>query len=254
VKEDRPDAALLLAARNLALAASAGTDLVTLCSACLGTLARAAQQLESDPGLMTAVNKRLQSEGLVFEPGPRVVHLARLLYERLGAVGITARVTRPLTGATVAVHYGCHYLRPSRLYGHGEPVEAPVSLTRLVEATGAVAVGYSEPGLCCGGGLLGVDEEAAYALAARKLGAMRAAAAGAVVLICPFCAIMYGANQKKIERATGESFGLPVLYYPQLLGLALGMTPAELGLDHNPVRAEAWLARIGWREGNRHAV
>mgnify|MGYP001829199804 FL=1 len=107
----------------------------------------------------------------------------------------------------------------------------------LIEATGARLVPYEEEDGCCGGGILAVDQETALAIAKAKLDHIQVSDADGMVVICPFCDIMYEINQRSIERQSGQTYRLPVLYYPQLLGLALGFTPEELGFRLNRVKS-----------------
>jgi heterodisulfide reductase subunit B len=145
----------------------------------------------------------------------------------------------------IAVHYGCHYLRPRETHPAGEDPEAPTSLDDLVRATGAESVDYQGRLGCCGGGILGIHEETALAITKRKLDAAANAGADAMVVICPFCSVMLEGNQKRIEKASGREYKLPVLYYPQLLGLAMGFDVKELGFQLNRIKAGELIARVG---------
>jgi heterodisulfide reductase subunit B len=135
-----------------------------------------------------------------------------------------------------APHYGCHYLTPSHLFDGFDDPENPQSLDRLIEATGARVVRYEDEGQCCGGGILGFDEETALLMTKQKLDHVTAAGADGLVLICPFCAIMYEANQRRVERLYETEYKLPVLYYPQVLGLAMGFSLEEMGIRLNRVK------------------
>jgi heterodisulfide reductase subunit B len=119
----------------------------------------------------------------------------------------------------------------------------------LIEATGAQSIPYEDKLACCGGGVLAIDEQIALAMAQRKLEHVRTEQADAMVLICPFCSIMYESNQRKIEKAFGTEYKLPVLFYPQLLGLALGLEPDELGLKMNRVKTTELMKKIQGRSG-----
>jgi heterodisulfide reductase subunit B len=237
-------AALVMAARNLALAAGRGADLCVLCSACGGSLMEAAAELE-DLEERERVNAQLEPEGLRYEGGARVRHVAEILAHEIGPERIRRAVKRPLEGLIVAVHYGCHYLRPRETHPAGEDPEAPTSLDELVRATGARSVDYAGKLDCCGGGILGIHEDTALAISRRKLDAAADAGAEAMVVICPFCSVMLEGNQKRIEKAAGREYKLPVLYYPQLLGLAMGFDVKELGFQLNRIKAKELLARVG---------
>jgi len=237
-------AGLLMAVRNLALAEAQGLDVLTLCSACTGTLTEADYQLKEDVELSAWVNEQLAELGRSYSGTVRVRHFARMLYEEIGVEALQEAVVVSLSDFGFAQHYGCHYLKPSHLYDGFDDPENPQSLARLIEATGAHVVHYEDEGQCCGGGILGFDEETALMVTKQKLDRVSAAEADAMVLICPFCAIMYEANQRRIESLYKTSYKLPVLYYPQILGLAMGFSPEEMGLKLNRVKPRSLVAAL----------
>jgi heterodisulfide reductase subunit B len=237
-------AGLLMAARNLALAEAQGLDVLTLCSACTGTLTEADHRLKEDAELRAWANEQLAEMGRTYKGTVRVRHFARMLYEKVGVEALQEAVTVPLADFGFAPHYGCHYLKPSHLYDGFDDPENPQSLDRLIKAAGAGVVRYEDEGQCCGGGILGFDEETALLVTKQKLDHVVAAGADAMVLICPFCAIMYEANQRRVERLYETSYKLPVLYYPQILGLAMGFSPEEMGLKLNRVRPRELLRAL----------
>jgi heterodisulfide reductase subunit B len=167
-----------------------------------------------------------------------------MLHDYYGLDNIRARVVKPLKDLKIATHPGCHYVRPSTLYPGFDDPEFPGTLDRLVEATGAEALDYQGKTDCCGGGILAVREDIAKAMTVKKLTKL-SGKADAMVVVCPFCGIMYDKYQKTLEEELGKKLGLPVLYYPQLLGLALGIEPARLGFDVNSVGVQAILEKAG---------
>jgi len=116
-----------------------------------------------------------------------------------------------------------------------------VEIKRMITATGAKVVDYPSILDCCGGGLLGMSEEVANAMATRKLSDVSKTGAHALVLVCPFCNVMYEGQQKKIAKTTGLDLKTPVVYYPQILGLALGMTSEQLGFKLNRIKPTSLL-------------
>lgn len=140
---------------------------------------------------------------------------------------IKKAVVNPLTTIEVAAHVGCHLLRPRDVIGFDEP-EDPQTLKKLIEATGATCLEYADETECCGAPSVGVSDKVALQLARDKLNNVKTVEAQALITICSFCHIMFGANELRIERMFSETYGIPVLHYPQLLGLAMGMTPEEL--------------------------
>jgi heterodisulfide reductase subunit B2 len=238
LKSVHHETALLMAARNLALAEERGRDICALCSSCTGTLAEANRLLQADGALRHAVNDKLEATiGRRYGGTIKVRHFARVLYEEVGLERISRAVTVDLSGLRLAAHYGCHYLKPSVAHDQFEDPENPHSLDELIAATGAESVLYEGREQCCGGGILGADEETALALPRLKLERAVKACADALVVVCPFCDIMYEFQQRRIEKMYQARYGLPVVFYPQLLGLALGLPGEEVGLSLNRVKS-----------------
>ncbi len=242
------EAALLMAANNLALAEEHGLEICALCSACTGTLAKANRQLQEDGSLRSQVNQRLaETTGRSYQGSVTVRHYARILYEEVGLERLREMAAgarkegADLSSFGFAAHYGCHYLKPAEIYDRFDDPENPHTLGDLIEATGARLVPYEEEGECCGGGILAMDQEAALSIAKDKLDHVQVANADGLVVICPFCDIMYEINQRSIERQFDVSYRLPVLYYPQLLGLALGFSADQVGLGLNRVKSRKLL-------------
>jgi len=241
---------LLMAARNLALAEEKGLPLCTLCSACCGALTEANHQIQEDKALRKRINEDLSKWlGKRYEGRVRVTHLIRVLQKEIGEKRIAAEIENNLSSLRLAPHYGCHYTKPSTIYEKVEDPENPRSLDRLIEACGAKSIPYENKLQCCGGGVLAIDEGVALAMAQSKLEHLKAEQADALILLCPFCDIMYESNQKKIEKVFGKEYKLPVLFYPQLLGLAMGMEPDEVGIKMNRVKPTELMKKIGKRAG-----
>lgn len=235
--------AVTLAARSLAVAEENELDICTLCSACTSFLTEVNKEIKEDRRLREKINEDLKSIGRAYNGSVEVKHFARVLYDEVGTDKIRGEITNPLKGLKIAAHYGCHYIKPSEIYNFEDP-EAPFSLDELIEATGASSVDYENKYLCCGGGILGIAEDTALEMSAMKLECIKDNA-DAMVLLCPFCDIMYDINQRRIETKLEKSYGIPVLYYPQLLGLALGFDARELGLEMNRVKTTKLLEKIG---------
>ena len=230
---------LVMSAINLALAEKQGLNITTLCNACSVTMIEANEELKEHPEFLEEVNRELSKFGLEYKGTVNVKHFARVLYEDYGLDKLKEHITRPLEGYRFAPHYGCHFIRPSKVYAEFDDPQYPVSLDRLVEITGAEAVDYPEKQLCCGGGILGIKEEVALALSNKKLGIVKEKNADGMISICPFCSVMYEGNQKKIEKTYEKEYGIPVLYYTQILGLSMGFSSEEMGLKLNRIKPRA---------------
>jgi len=239
LKSVHHETALLLSARNLAQAEEQGLDICALCSSCTGTLAEANHALQDDEELRERVNEELEAvNGRRYNGTIRVRHLARILYEDVGLERIREAVTVDLSSLRLAVHYGCHYLKPVEAHDRFDAPENPHSLDQLVETLGANSIYYEGREQCCGGGILGADEKTALALPHLKLERVVAAGADAMVVICPFCDIMYELQQRRIEKLYETRYNLPIVFYPQLLGLAMGLSADEVGLPLNRVKSK----------------
>ncbi len=238
------ETALLLAARNLSIAKDLDLDICTICPGCASTLLEADRELREDKESRENINKKLAKIGRTYEGGVKVKHFLRVLWEDVGVDKIQEEVKRNLEDLRIAPHYGCHYLKPSHLFNEAEDSEFPVSLDELISAVGAKPIEYQGKMDCCGGIVLGIDENIAYAMTGRKLENVKAAGANALCLACPMCNVMYDRNQKTIERKLTASYNIPVLFYPQLLGLAMGFSESELGFKLNRV-STAELLRKG---------
>jgi heterodisulfide reductase subunit B len=229
---------LILGAYNLALARERNLNICALCSSCTSALTEVEHHLSAHEELREEVNGVLSGVGLRYDGPVKVRHFARVLYEDIGPEKIQKHFRKRLDGLTVAVHYGCHYLKPSEIYDHFDEAEDPRTIDTLVSLTGARVLDYPDKKKCCGGPLLPVDENTALAVAREKLDRISVAGADAICLVCPFCAVMYDSNQKSIESAFGVSYKLPVLYLTQILGLAMGFGSKELGLNMNVVKTK----------------
>jgi heterodisulfide reductase subunit B len=241
------DTFLSLGARNISVAEEQGLDLVTVCNACTASLTKVNKVLKENDKEREKINKILSSAGREFKGTANIKHFSRMLYEDVGLEKIKENITRPLTEFKIASHYGCHYLKPSEIFDKFDNAIRPNTLDKLVSATGAEVVNYENKKQCCGGGILAVTEETSMRMAADKLEHIRKAQADAMVLQCPFCSIMYDEYQPTILRMTEgeEPKPTPVLYYPQLLGLAMGLDPkSELGLKKNTVKTKNLIKQI----------
>jgi len=237
-------AALYLAARNLAIAEKTGLDdLLLPCNGCYLSLSEAAHFLSQDDKLKERINNVLKEENLRYEGSIKIWHTINLLHDLVGEEKMRRVVKRPLNGLKLAVHYGCHILRPSTLQPIDNP-ETPRKMEELVEWLGAKNVPYPEKLDCCGYMLLLSHPDAALTFSGLKLKAIQDWGADALVVSCPSCQMMFDMRQKSSAATTGAKLNIPVLYYTQLLGLAMGISTERLGLNLNRSPIDELLQKV----------
>jgi CoB--CoM heterodisulfide reductase subunit B len=229
------------AARNLALAEKAGHDLLVPCNGCYSTLKTVEVEMRINPHLRTEVNNVLASVGLEYGGTIEVKHLVEVLHDEIGIAKIKQQVTRPFDGMKIAAHAGCHMLRPSSSIFFDDP-NKPKKFDALIEALGAKSIEYETKMLCCGGNLNTADEpDEATALSRMKLLEVTKKA-DAISLTCPSCFMQYDSRQYLMQKS-GEKLNVPIIYYPEMLGLAMGFTPQELGMDMHRIDAAEFLSK-----------
>jgi heterodisulfide reductase subunit B len=238
-----PKASDLLAARILALTERTGMDLMLLCNSCYAHLKETVALLKESPKMRREINEALADEGLRYTGKARIRSILQVLYHDYTVNEIRTKVKRHLRGLKVAVHYGCHLLRPSRITQFDNP-EDPRVLDELVEATGATSIYWPLKLWCCGFPTFSVDQKMGLGLTRNKLRDAKDAGADCIVTTCPSCQISFDMLQRTVSRTYNEKYDLPVLFYPQLLGLALGLPADELGLKFNRVPTEPLLRSI----------
>jgi heterodisulfide reductase subunit B len=226
---------LLLAARNLCIAESMGYDIFTLCNGCTGVLMKVNKMLKQDRELRTQINEQLKAIDMEFQGKIEVKHMVQVLLE-MGLDDLKQRITRPLLELSVAGYTGCHIFRPSEFMEVKNP-EEPTVLYDLIEATGARSVRYLDEYQCCGFVEGAIDSQIPLFLARDLISNAKKAGADLMVSICPACHQVLDAQQRRTERNFNETYDLPVLHYPQLLGLAMGIAPEELAIKDLRVNA-----------------
>jgi heterodisulfide reductase subunit B len=221
---------LVLAARIWTMAETAGLDILSPCPGCVSTLLHARNKLNAEEGLKAQVNEILSKTGREFKGTQTAKHILRVLEEDIGLETIQKFITHPLKG-NLAAHYGCHLVRPATELEYQDS-EVPDILDRLIELTGAQSIDYYDKMGCCGMNVQG-NENLRQLLGGRKLIDVKTAGAQALVMSCPACYLALGLNQVLADRTWETAFNLPVIHIPQLLGLAMGMSPQEIGLERN---------------------
>jgi len=237
---------LTLASRNIVLGEEKNTDLLTICNGCFSSLMDANNILKNNSELRTKVNDHLKKIGKKYQGTIEVRHIIEFLDKEIGIEKIDRMIEKPLE-LRVAVHYGCHLLKPTKERKLGG-AEYPIFFDGLVEATGAISVPYEGKNSCCGagGGVRSAMLETSLKMTEYKLRQMKKAGVDCIVEACPFCHLQYDSGQVELAKA-GKVFDIPVVHYSQLLGLALGYSFEEVGLHLNAIRNpefESKIARI----------
>jgi heterodisulfide reductase subunit B len=218
---------LAVAARNLTLAEDLGLDIFTNCSGCTATLSETCHLLE-DEMLRSEVNRRLKKIGREYRGTSRIRHVVTLLRDVAGYETVRKSVVRPLEGLKVALHYGCHLLKPSRIMQVDDPND-PTVLEVLVAALGATPVRHRNWFLCCGKACQ--SDEIPSSMMHDLLGTVHNENADILCLICPTCYGQFDHGQAKVSKQFHEDFHTPPVYYLQLLAFAQGVPYDELGFE-----------------------
>ena len=219
-----------LPARILALAEQDGKadEVVVPCSACYLNLKKAEVEKNKKSELAGKVDQVLAQEGLTYSGGLKVRHLLDVLAHDIGGAGIASRVTRPLSGLMVAPYYGCQALRP---FAEFDDPERPTSMDGLIRAAGADHLIWEMGAACCGASNMTTKKKTAMELVGKILTA--AQGADLMVTVCPMCQLNLEGFQKEISAQNRADLTLSILYLPQLLGLAMGLSPEEVMLEKN---------------------
>ena len=239
--------AYALVGRNLALAQAQGASdqLVAPCSACFLNLTKTDRYMADSPELAAQVNTALAAGGLHYTPGSvRVRHLLDVIVNDVGYDVVAARVARPLAGLRVAPYYGCLIVRP----GYGgvfDGPEHPTTLDRLMRVLGAEVVDFPLKAQCCGGHMTQITQEVALEMIRRLLKNAADYDADVIVTVCPMCQLNLDVYQSNVNQFFKTDYMIPVLYFTQLMGLAFGASPVDLGIGKEFVDARPALSKIG---------
>jgi heterodisulfide reductase subunit B2 len=219
---------LAVSARNLALAEKMGMEILAPCSSCFTVLAKTKRVLNQVPSLHRAVNEALAEGGLTYTGTTRIRHPLDVLMNDIGIGAIKERVRKNLGGLKIAPYYGCQIVRPDKTF---DDRENPLLLDKLLDACGGDVVYFPMKVRCCGGMLMTTFEDTALKLNKELLQCACANGAEAIATTCPLCHFNLEAYQGRINRVYGTAFDVPILYFTQLLGIALGLPATSLGLD-----------------------
>jgi len=229
-----------LAARNLELVENMGlSTAVTPCPSCLTNLKTATHRMQG-PAFREKVNRLLERphKGLV-----ESMSVLQLVVERIGAEAVSAMVRRPLKGIRLAPYYGCIMNRPPEIMAFDDP-ENPTAMDEIITALGAEVVPFPLKVECCGASYGVTRKDIVARLSGKLLSCADEVGAEAIVVACPMCQMNLDLRQKQVGQATGVNFNMPVLYFTQLMGFALGLPDEDLGLDKLCVSPGPLLAKV----------
>lgn len=236
-------------ARNIALAEELNLPLLTHCSTCQGVIGHVDERLkefqQTEPGYVEQVNHFLKQEGCSpYRGSTEVKHLLWALVADYGLEAIQQKVTRKLAGLRCAAFYGCYLLRGQTSMAYDDPYH-PESMENLFRAVGATPIYYRGRTQCCGWPLSSYATTQAFQMAGMHIQEAIATGADCMVTPCPLCHLNLDSRQPEVEKVTGQTLGLPVLHLPQLVALALDISPKELGLDRHIVSTRPVLEKLG---------
>ena len=245
LSERNPELADTINARTFAMAERQGLPLMTICSTCQGTMGQANQRLKGDADYRGRINGALSDEGYQYGGTTDIKHLLWILVEDVGLDKVRQAVRRPLTGLAVAPFYGCYLLRPSTVLGYHENPDRGRYLEEVITALGAEPVrDYEGRDRCCGFPLLTMNRRGSLGLTGSRISEAQDAGADCIVTPCPLCHLNLDGQQRAAAEVAQRPLGLPVLHLPQLLGLAFGLAPEQLGLERHFQSTRPVLAKL----------
>jgi len=233
--------AVALPVVSLLKARAMGHPVLTACASCYARLRTANHKILSD------ADQRQRTERIIGQPYDgrvEVLHLLDVLANRAGPDVIRAKVRQPLEGLRVACYYGCLLTRPPEIVAFDDP-EHPSCMDDLLAAAGADPVKWPFKTECCGAGLAITNCDVVNRLSHRLLSMAARAGAECLAVACPLCQANLDMRQADARKAHGDIPDIPILYVTQLLGLALGLAPEDLGIEALMVSAGSLLARAG---------
>jgi succinate dehydrogenase / fumarate reductase cytochrome b subunit len=243
IAEHNQELADTLNARTFALAQQVeGAELMmNICSTCQGAQSECQERLDANAQYRARVNETLSREGLTYEKDPGGPPFTNknflwLLVEEIGLEKLSSLVKRPLTNLKVGPFYGCYIVRPRNRLGIDEEHPRDHYMEQVIDALGGAVIEYAGSHKCCGFPIITMNKEASLKQAGRHLGDAVDAGADCLVTPCPLCHLNLDLQQPLAEKMVGRELGMPVLHLPQLVGLALGLEPKELGMSRHVVR------------------
>ena len=240
IAEHSQELADTLNARTFALAQqeiTQGADLMmNICSTCQGAQSECQQRLDASAEYRAQVNETLSDEGLEYQDGIINKNFLWVLVEDIGLDKLKTLVRNPLTDLRVGPFYGCYIARPTDRLDINRAQPRDEYLGQVIEALGGTVIDYAGSHKCCGFPIITMNKAASLEQAGRHLGDATDADADCLVTPCPLCHLNLDLQQPMAAKQVGRELNMPVLHLPQLVGLALGLSPKELGLQHHIVK------------------
>lgn len=233
--------AFTISARNLAIAEKRADELVAPCSGCFVGLSKANNYMKEFPEVHKQVNQALAEGGLEYRGTVKVRHVMDIFVNDVTADELKKFVKRPLKDLKVGCYYGCQIVRPKTDL---DSPEYPVTMEKLMESCGATPVDFIMKAFCCGGALLGTEESIGLRLIKNLMHSAKRNGAQILVTPCPLCQMNLDAYQRRAAKKYGMKFDIPVLYFTQLIGLAMGISPGKLGIGKEIVSARSVLKQF----------
>lgn len=244
IHEQNPDLADAINVRTFAMAEQLKLPLLNICSTCQGVMSQVYARVRSKPAHLARINDALKEEGLSFSGNLTIKNLTWILVEDIGLEKLKTYVKNPLKTLRVAPFYGCYILRPSEVLEYKLYPERATYLEKIIETLGAKPVDFRGKTKCCGFPILTMNRTNSLSMAGDHLLEAKENGADCMVTPCPLCHLNLDANQPDAAGVKRKRIGLPILHLPQLLGLALGFEPKELGMQHHVVSTKSLKIRV----------
>ncbi|HLM30758.1 MAG TPA: CoB--CoM heterodisulfide reductase iron-sulfur subunit B family protein [Solirubrobacterales bacterium] len=241
IAEHNQELADTLNARTFALAQQTGLAMMNICSTCQGAQSECQQRLDADSAYRAHINEALSGEGLEYvrdSDGWTNKNFLWVLVEEYGLDRLKEKVTRPLSGLRVGPFYGCYIIRPKHRLGYEEHPARDLYLERLIEALGGEVVDYDGARKCCGFPIVTMNRDTSLRQAGTHVGDALDEGADCLVTPCPLCHLNLDMQQPEAAKLVNRELGLAILHLPQLVGLALGYEPKELGMNKHIASTE----------------
>ena len=233
-----------LNARTFAMAEALDLPILTICSTCQGVMSQANHRLK-DPEYLAKINGYLAEEGLEYKGNARPKHLLWVLIEDIGLEKLLSLITRPLAGLRMAPFYGCYIVRPTDALEFEENPERQTALEQIIETIGATVVDFEGKTRCCGFPILTINESNSMAMVGKHTLEAKDLGADAMITPCPLCHLNLDSFQPKAAAQAGRPIGMPILHMPQAIGLAMGLSPHDMGLRRHIVNTTPLEVALG---------